>query len=172
MRLYLDLNKSGGQTSGGKVTPSEEQSIAEHDESFLESPSGVANASNSYDDPDKGKKWNHGNSLDDAQEEKRQKRNDKAAKRNLIPTEEEAGMKKAFDESANDMVKSLTNGLRDSLGLHQFTSTEVEFLQIIKGYSPDQIQRGEVSIAGRDRKLFSDWLCQRVAKSLDDLYRR
>lgn len=173
MRIYLDLNKAGGTSTGGTTTKKEGQSIASNAESYAESPSGVANADASYDDPKVGKKWKHSEDDGEELEAARQKRNKQAQDRNLVPTPEEAGtVKKAFDESANDMVKSLTSGLRSSLGLHQLTNTEVEFLQVIKGYSSEEIQKGGQLIAGKDRKLFSDWLCERVAKSLDGIYRR
>jgi hypothetical protein len=175
MNLYLDLNKAKGQATGGKDTKKEEQAIASDSESYLESPSGVNSGDvATYDDPDVGRKWTHGEdeSADAAIEAKRQKRNKRSQDRNLTPTEEEVGIKKAFDESSLDMVKSLTSGLRDSLGLNKYTRTEVEFLQVVKGFSMEEIQKGNITIIGKDRQLFSAWLCDRVQKSLDGLYRR
>lgn len=173
MKLYLDLMKAGGQSSGGVTTKKEEQSVASHAESFVESPSGVANDSATYDDPDKGKKWTHSESQDDEIEEDRQARNKKAQDRNLVPTPEEAGtMKKAFDSDAVDMVKSLNSGLRDSLQLNKLTSSEVDFLHLVKGFSHEDINRGGIIIAGKDRAAFSSFLCEKALLSLDRLYRR
>ncbi len=174
MDLYLDLNKAQAQATGGKTTKKEDQSVASYGESFAESPSGVANDGATYDDPDKGRKWKHDeeDSLDNELEESRQKRNAKAQKRNLVPTPEEVG-KKSFEQSSTDMVKSLNSGLRDALGLNKLTAPEIEFLHLVKGYSLEEIDRGGIFIAsGRDRQAFSAFLCERVAKSLDELYRR
>lgn len=172
MNLYLDLSKGQGVTSVGTTTKREPQSIATYKESFVSSPSGVANDGAAYDDPKVGKKWKHGESEDEALEEDREKRNKEAQDQNLVPTPEEVGMKKAFDLDALDMVKSLTSGLRDQLNLHKLSATEVEFLHLVKGFSHEEIHRGTHVIAGKDRALFSNFLCEKALSAVDDLYRR
>ncbi len=172
MNLYLDLNKAG-QNSGGTTTKTEDQSIASYKESYTESPSGVANASSSYDDPDKGKKWKHSDDDEDEMEADRQARNKKAQDKNLVPTPEEAGtVKKAFGDDANDMVKSLTSGLRDALQLNRLSASETEFLTLVKGFSHEEVKQGGITIQGSDRAAFSAFLCEKARLSLDNLYRR
>lgn len=174
MELYLDLIKAGQMASSGTTAKKEDQAVASDAESYLERRPGVANeGSAGYDDPDHGKKWTHGGeTLDDKVEQQRQARNKKAQDRNLVPSDEEAGLKKAFEDSSLDMIKSLDSGLRNTLGLNTLSQTEVDFLHLVKGYSHEDISRGRVAITGRDRQLFSSWLCDRVQKSLDGLYRR
>lgn len=174
MRLYLDLQKAAAQPTGGTTTKKEEQAVAEDAESYVETTSGVSGGSASYDDPKVGRKWKHDDddSLDDEVEEQRQRRNARAQARNLVPTKEEIGIKKAFDETAIDMVKSLTSGLRDVLKLNTLTASEIDFLHTVKGYSLEEIKKGQLVIAGRDRNAFSEFLCQKVSKSLDNLYRK
>lgn len=173
MKLYLDLNKAG-QTSGGVTTKTEDQSIASYKESYTESPSGVANASSSYDDPKKGKKWKHTEAADEELENDRQARNKKAQDQNLVPTPEEAGtVKKSFGIDANDMVKSLTSGLRDALQLNKLSAAETEFLTLVKGFTQEELDQGGITITtGKDRAAFSEFLCEKVRLSVDNLYRR
>ncbi len=174
MNLYLDLNKGQGVTSVGTTTKKEPQSITAYKESFVSSPSGVANDGASYDDPKVGKKWKHGESDSEEVELQadREKQNKEAQDQNLVPTPEEVGMKKAFDLDALDMVKSLTSGLRDQLNLHKLSATEAEFLHLVKGFSHEEINRGRHTIVGKDRALFSRFLCEKALSAVDDLYRR
>jgi len=174
MELYLDLNKAQAtQTMGGKTTKKETQSVNAANESYIEHPSGVANDSATYDDPNKGRKWKHGESEDDKLEEERQAANKKAQDQNLVPTPEEVGdVKKAVDSSALDMVKSLTSGLRNTLNLNKLSNSEVEFLHLVKGFSHEEIDKGNIIIAGRDRALFSAFLCEKARLSVDKMYRR
>lgn len=172
MKLYLDMYKASTSFSAGKTTKKEEQAVASDAESYVESPSGVASPGGaSYDDPKVGKKWTHGEDekLDDEIELARQKRNTKAQERNLAPKKEEVSIKKAFDTDAMDMVKSLTSGLKERLQAPSVTDTEYEFLTVVKGYSDLDIRRGRAIITGKDRRLFSDFLCNRLLKSLDGL---
>lgn len=59
MRIFLDLNKAIGNIPNvSKDTPTEEQSIREHNNSFGKRPVGVAaGEENDYDDPEVGKEW-------------------------------------------------------------------------------------------------------------------
>lgn len=175
MHLYLDLKKAAGQSSGGTTTKKEEQSVASDGESYVETTSGVSGASAAYDDPDVGKEWQHDeeDSLDNEQEEKRQKRNKKAQKRNLVPTPEEAGtVKKSFDVSALDMVKSLTSTIRRDLSLDKFTPVERDFLKSIKGYTDEELAKGNITIGVRDRQLFSEYLLVQAQNRIDKMYRK
>ncbi len=174
MELYLDLSKAQGQTAIGTTAKKEPQSVRSAKESSTSQPAGVANDSATYDDPDKGRKWKHTESQDDELEEDRQAANKQAQDRNLVPTPEEVGgtIKKAFDLDALDMVKSLTSGLRDSLNLNTLSTPEVDFLHIVKGFSHDEIKKGNHLIVGKDRALFSAFLCERALASVDKLYRR
>lgn len=173
MELYLDLRKAGGQAAVGNDTKSEDQSIASYKESYTRSPTGVGNGSSAYDDPDKGKKWKHSDDADEEREAERQARNKKAQDQNLVPTPEEAGtVKKAFGIEANDMVKSLTSGLRDALQLNKLSASETEFLTLVKGFSRAEVERGGIVIHGKDRAAFSEFLCEKALLSVDNLYRR
>lgn len=174
MRLYIDLNKAG-QTSGGSSTISEEQAVAGNNESYVRRTSGVGGESvGGYDDPDVGRDWSHGEdeALDDEVEAKRQARNKQAQDRNQVPTDKEAGITKAFDSSANDLLKSLTCNVRRTLNLHELTPVETEFLKSVKGFTDDEIKKSHPTIMGRDRTLFSNWLCERAARSVDNFYRK
>lgn len=58
------------------------------------------------------------------------------------------------------------------MDLNKLSSSEVEFLHLIKGFSYEQIDRGGITIMGKDRAGFSDFLCAKAQLSLDKLYRR
>lgn len=174
MRLYLDLNKAS-QNTGGTSTKSEEQSVASHKNSYVRTTSGVSGGSvGGYDKPEVGRDWSHGDDekLDDEVEAARQARNKQAQERNLVPTEEETGMQKALAPNSMDMVKSLTARARQSLQLHDLTTTEVDFLKSIKGLTEEDIRRTQPLIVGKDRARFGAWLCERVTKSVDNFYRK
>jgi hypothetical protein len=171
MKLFIDLNKASGAPSAGVPPKTGDQAAENYKESYNTRNAGVSGDTASYDNPDKGKKWTHeeDESYDTKREGERQARNKKAADRNLVPSEEEAGLKKAIGEDSLDMIKSLTRSFQSAFGLEKFNPTEIEFLQLVKGFSLDEIRAGKAVITGPDRKVFSAWLNARFQKSLADL---
>lgn len=165
-KLYLDLNKAN-LSSAGSTPKRRDQSVADYEESFGDDHVGAGGGdvpvlSTSPADA----------AGDEELEQKRKLRNKKAQERNLVPTPEEVGMKKALDGSAMDMVKSFTANLRDAMGLHKYTESEREFLQLVKGYSEEDLIKGTVILSGTERDEFSAWLCSKALRAINNMYRR
>lgn len=172
MELYLDLNKAQ-QSSSGRSSQSESQSTRAHSTSYNTSNAGVGGGTASYDDPDVGKKWKHDGSDDDEKKKEREDAEAKAQDENLIPTAEETGsVEKGFGISALDMVKSITGGIRETLGLNMLSKSEVDFLHLVKGYSLQDINLGSITIGGKDRAQFSAFLQEKARLATANLYRR
>jgi len=162
----LYIRKGAGTPSAGVSPVKDKQHVRSYKESFNTKHSGVANSHGAtYDDPKVGKKWPKGedNSLDDQLEEDRQADNKEAQDRGIVPKD----MKKAFDPTATDLLKSFTEEVYSRVNEFRLTPQEVQFLQEVKGYSPLDIQKSQLYITGKDRQLFSDWLATQFHKSLE-----
>jgi len=172
MKLFVeDLDKAIAQTPNvGQTTKPSKQSTREYNESFSKQPVGVAPGSVARpDDPDKGKKWKHDDSLEDELEEERQKQNAEAQERNLVPKKEETTVKKSLNVGATDVLKSLNGVLEDRIRAMRPSDSEIDFLVQVKGCSLEAINKGQVFITGADRTEFHEWLNSRLTKSLKSL---
>lgn len=168
MKLYLDLNKAGGQVPSTAMDSTPERTnVRAYNESFSRVSPGVMGG-----DPTGDSGGHHGDtSLDDELEADRKKDSDIAQERGLIqgmkPKGEEEDTKKSF---AAELLDSFTVGLQKSLHATLPNDREVEFL-LERGYSRDDILKGYAKITGADRARFVAWLEDRFHKSLDRLYR-
>ncbi len=68
-----------------------------------------------------------------------------------------------------DFLKSLNTKLEYEKVTHTPNVREQEFLREVLGYSQEEINKGVAVITGRNRNLFSRWLCDRLANSTSDL---
>lgn len=164
MKHYLDMRKAlPSVSSSGTDTKDEDRETMEHKASYTKRPIGVASGHEaSPDDPDEGGKYGGGGTVDEELESDRKANNAKATKNNLIP------VKKASE--AVDMLKSLTSGLAEVYDQLSPSELESEFL-VSQGYEPDSVAKGIHWIAGRDRDLFDQFVCDRMQKSIDALLR-
>lgn len=71
-------------------------------------------------------------------------------------------------EEGISILKSISGSLEAARKAYQPNPTEVSFL-LEQGYTVDEIMKGQVCITGRLRGLFQDWLCDRMAKSVNSL---
>lgn len=186
MRLYVDttLKKALPSVSAsGTDTKDEDRENLEYHNSYTKRPVGAASGHEaSHDDPDVGGKHGGGDTVDEEVESKRQENNEKAAKRKLIPVEKgfatpeemekEDGYPEAFkSQSATNMLKSLTSGLAEFNQALLPSDLEFEFLTAYKGLPADEVAKGLHWIAGKDRDLFQEWVCDRMQKSITSLLR-
>lgn len=188
MNLYLDISKSvdfnkagpgGGAAVGRDSTKPGRQVAREYNESFDQSPVGVMGGDGPADDPDVGPRHRHSeeDSLDSELEEDRQADNKLAAERHTIrpikkdeeEEEEEEETTKAIGTVALDIAKSLNYRMDQALDQNRLNPVEEQFLLEELGYSKRDIVKGAASISGADRNRFSEWLTDRMQKSISNL---
>lgn len=165
MKHYLDIRKAlPSVSSSGTDTQDEDREIMEHKASYTKRPVGAASGHEaSHDDPDEGGKYGGGGTVDDELEGDRKANNEKAGKRNLIPVKK--------SNEAVDMLKSLSSGLAEVYEQLTPSELESEFLVSHCGLPADEVAKGLHWIAGKDRDLFDQWVCDRMTKSIDALLR-
>jgi hypothetical protein len=170
MKLYI--NKGVSQMPNvGTVTPTEDQSIAEHDSSYARRPVGVAEGE-SYDPdhPEVGKKWKHSDedSVVEEVKEKQKKRTAEAKAdgvvKNFFALEPHDKTKKSLE-----LLKNLNTQLQEQKLQRYPNPREQEFLREVLGYSQEEIIKGLAVITGPNRRLFSKWLCDRLQDSTEEL---
>lgn len=152
MRLYIDLEKlykAQQQSGAGKDTPLEEQGTKEYENTYSRRYEGVA-AGEAYDPSD-----------DEVDEDDEDKKKDTEIKKTLS----------AHTSSNTDMLKSLNARLEEFNRANTPNPTEVKFLEE-QGYATDDIIKGRVVMNPRMRRLFTEWLCDRLSTSVDDLLPR
>lgn len=164
MNHFLDTRKAlPSVSSSGTDTKDEDRENMEHKASYTKRPIGVASGHEaSHDDPEVGGKYGAGGTVDEELEGDRKENNKKATKQNLIP------VKKSSE--AVDMLKSLTSGLEEVYQQMSPSELEAEFL-VSQGHAPESVAKGIHWIAGKDRDLFDNFVCDRMQKSLEALLR-
>ncbi len=189
MNLYLDISKSldfnkagpggGGAMVGRDSTKPGRQVAREYKESFDQSPVGVMGGDGPADDPDVGPRHRHSeeDALDTELEEDRQADNKLAAERHTIrpikdeedEEEEEEETIKSLGSTAIDIVKSLNYRMDYELQKNSLNPVEEQFLLEELGYSRHDIAKGTAIISGINRHRFSEWLSDRMQKSISNL---
>lgn len=187
MNLYLDISKSidfnkagpGGGAAVGRDSDKPGRQVArEYNESFDQSPVGVMGGDGPADDPDVGPRHRHSeeDSLDAELEDDRQADNKLAAERHLVrpikddeEEEEEEETTKAIGTVALDIAKSLNYRMDQALDHNRLNPVEEQFLLEELGYSKRDIAKGDARISGPDRHKFSEWLTDRMQKSISSL---
>ena len=163
--LYLDLNKatniSNGSSSSAGDTDNTFQEIREYNESYARPRTGTQAVMPNDDDPDVGKEWDGtGETLDEELQEERDQDEERAKKQNLIPDT----LDKSLDFKHLHDVSNLIKSIKTS----RVTNAEHDFLTE-SGYTEEDIVKGYARIQGRDRGKFSDWLVNRMNKSINAL---
>ncbi len=185
MELFLDTSKSfdlvkagpaGGAAVGRDSDKPSRRVARQYNESFDHKPVGVMGGDGPADDPDVGPSHRHSeeNSLDVLLEEERQEDNKLSAERGLIPKKDDEDDDEDEDEvgkslSAVDIVKSLITQIDHELDKRSLNPVEKEFLLDELGYTERDILKGRAVIAGQDRYRFSEWLVERMSKSVSNL---
>ena len=173
MSLYLDLHKAVSAPNAGTVTPSEERARIKHESSYAKHPVGVTGGGEALepDEPDVGRQWRSSdkNSVDSkveemlSQESKEEKTTEDSSAKSIA---------KSLNSEALSMIKSLNTAVRTELKQVLPNSTEMQFMIEELGYDPGRVQKGLMSITGRDRHRFNEWAQRRLEKSVSSLVGR
>ncbi len=183
MELFLDTSKSfdlvkagpaGGAAVGRDSDKPSRRVARQYNESFDHKPVGVMGGDGPADDPDVGPGHRHSeeDSLDVLLEEERQEDNKLSAERGLIPKkddEDEEEEEVGKSQSALDIVKSLITQIDYELDKNSLNPAEREFLLDELGYTERDILKGRAVITGKNRYRFSEWLVDRMSKSVSNL---
>lgn len=173
MRLFIPTNNISKAVTTPNVstdTVSERRNARKYDESFSRVSQGVSGDSAAPDNPEVGAKWQHEeeNSLDNELEEDRKKDKEINSSRGVVKSDK---VKKASE--ATDVVKSLTSAMQGFVRDTTINPLEVEFMKsYFDGCTDEDIKKGRVSITGRHRQAFNEWLCSRLVKDPNNIYRR
>lgn len=165
MNLYLDLNKAVQIPSTANDAKPERQSIREYNESFTTSKTGVA--SEPDDKVHSDESGDNTGSLDDELENDRKLDTQVAQERGIVGKPD---VKKSLGDGF-DMLKSLTDDMRDQLNAATPNVREVEYLVDVCGYSHDDVMKGYATITGSERNRFNAWLQDELRKSIRKLAR-
>lgn len=171
MRLYIPLDtvsKAVNIPNAGMETVSERRNARNYNESFTRVSPGVSGDSDAPDKPNVGAKWEHDeeNSIDDDVEKDREKDKKINQSRGVVKADKKP-------KEATEMAKSISSSMRDVARQNSFNPLEVEFLKShFEGCTDDDIIKGRVAITGRHRQAFNEWLCSKLVKDPNKIYRR
>ena len=143
-----DLTKS----DVGSSSETEEQAKREYDSSYARRYEGVAAGEPlDPDDPNKGGKYSDSDPTvaEEVDSEMNQDRNDDMDKGLTV-------------------LKSLNRQLRKGLGSNLPTELQKEFL-VSEGYDPEEVRKGFIRMTPTRSRLFTDWLCGRLTKSVTEI---
>lgn len=176
MKLYIplfgtEISKAVQIPNAGMDSSSERKTALNHKESFTRVSPGVSGDSAAPDRPEVGAKWAHDeeSSVDEDVEKERNANKDLNDKRGVT----KAPKKVEKSSEALEIMKSFNSELKDELRFVKLNPLEVEFLKShFDGCTDDDINKGRVSITGRHRSAFTDWLNERLVRNSSNIYRR
>jgi hypothetical protein len=152
----LDLIKAVTPPNAGTVTESGKRAQRKIKESYAKHPVGVMGGAGTVmeDDPDVGNNWQH--SEEDSVEAELEEK-----VRNQDDEEDEATKSVAIM-----LLKSLRTVAEEDVARSRHNPTEVVFMREVLGYNETDIRKGLVSITGRNRHRFHEWMLDRMYKSV------
>lgn len=173
--LYIDLKKAGAvsnsSSSSAGDTSDPYQQAREYNESFSEKKTGVGAGAVPADSV---AKVDEENSLQEELESAREQDAERSQRQGLTPDDEDDTEDGADEETQKgigvDFI-ALANVAKvvKSINISRVTPVEMEFLTTELGYTLEDVEKGLAKITGRNRDIFSKWLCGRMHKSINVL---